>query len=84
MLIVTLIMVRYANRDIYIGDWHEDSRHGCGTFKSMKSGYSYDGMWKGGMKHGNGTFILPCGGKVTAQVSNHHILRISQHTCILH
>ncbi len=72
LLITPSIIVRYANGDVYAGDWHDDSRHGCGTFTSTKTGYSYYGMWKGGMKHGSGALMLPCGAKVTGQVLNPH------------
>ena len=42
-----------ASRSIYIGDFHDDKRHGCGLFKAP-SGWGYLGWWRLGVQNGGG------------------------------
>ena len=46
-----------SKRSIYIGDFHDDKRHGCGLFKSP-SGWGYLGLWSCGSQDGSGFEVV--------------------------
>ena len=37
--------MRYANGDVYTGDWKDDVRCGSGRFKALRERYEYNGEW---------------------------------------
>mmetsp|Transcript_642 Transcript_642/g.1836 ORF Transcript_642/g.1836 Transcript_642/m.1836 type:complete len:146 (+) Transcript_642:165-602(+) len=46
---------RYANGDVYEGDFHEDRREGYGTYR-YSSFHSYEGQYKAGLEDGHGVY----------------------------
>ena len=44
----------YPNKDVYVGEWKDDKRHGNGTYTYNESGSIYVGMWDQGNAHGPG------------------------------
>lgn len=47
--------MKYANGQIYVGDWVDGDREGQGRWTWPDGGF-YDGEWKNGKRHGQGTF----------------------------
>ena len=48
-------MLRWANGDIYVGDWRQGRPHGHGEFKHDARGSKYVGQFVKGQKSGFGT-----------------------------
>jgi len=46
---------RYANGNVYEGEYKADQKEGRGTFR-FASGNVYEGEWKAGQKEGRGTY----------------------------
>ena len=46
--------MKWANNDVYNGEWHFGKRNGSGTMK-YSDGTKYTGEWKNNKKHGNGS-----------------------------
>ena len=53
--------VTYRDGSVYIGDWQERKRHGCGVFK-YADGSVYTGQFASDKKHGNGKMTFVDGG----------------------
>ena len=51
---------RYANGDMYEGDWNDDYRHGRGVYR-YADGAVYEGDWKDNKKHGQGVYRFASG-----------------------
>lgn len=53
-----MYLLRYANKDVYIGYLHESQPHGHGELKkghiSSQAASIYTGEWINGVKHGYG------------------------------
>ena len=47
--------MKYANGQIYVGDWVDGNWEGQGRWTWPDGGF-YDGEWKNGKRHGQGTF----------------------------
>ena len=45
---------RYHNGDTYDGMYHNNKRHGIGTYIAKKIQMKYEGEWKDDQFHGNG------------------------------
>ena len=52
---------RYANGDVYKGEWLGDMKNGEGVM-TYASNASYEGGWADDLKHGDGTFRYADGG----------------------
>lgn len=46
--------MKYANGDVYIGDWKNNAKFGQGKY-IFKQGDSFEGTWFEGEKFGKGT-----------------------------
>ena len=57
--------MRYANGDVYNGDWKDDVRCGNGRFKALKERYEYNGEWENDTFHGKGTLTKSNGQSYT-------------------
>ena len=56
--------VKYANGDVYRGQWRYEQKHGRGRYtycEGSEEGILYDGKWKHNVKHGEGTFYFTNG-----------------------
>ena len=62
--------MRYANGDVYTGDWKDDVRCGSGRFKALRERYEYNGEWANDTFHGTGTLILANGQRYTGSFAN--------------
>jgi serine/threonine protein kinase len=52
----------YANGDKYVGEWHEDQKHGLGT-NIYATGDKYIGEFRNDSRNGQGTYIFANGRK---------------------
>ena len=55
----------FANGDVYDGEWAEDTFEGLGIYESQEG--RYEGMHKGGVWSGKGSFTWPNGDKYTVK-----------------
>merc|ERR1719261_988004 len=55
--------LRYANGDLYIGDWHDGQRSGHGTLNKA-NGDCYEGYWLNDQREGSGSYFYAESGKV--------------------
>uniref|UniRef100_A0A0G4H3Z3 MORN repeat-containing protein 5 n=1 Tax=Chromera velia CCMP2878 TaxID=1169474 RepID=A0A0G4H3Z3_9ALVE len=58
---------RYAEGDVYTGEWRDDKRRGKGTVTYVSAKGSvveekYEGDWVNGKMHGHGKYIYADGG----------------------
>ena len=53
-------LVKFANGDVYQGEFKQDKFHGQGTM-TWDDGDAYEGQWKGGCRHGQGTMTFADG-----------------------
>ena len=51
---------RYADGNVYEGEWKDDKMHGRGVFR-YADGDVYEGEWEDGKMHGRGVFRYPDG-----------------------
>ncbi|XP_023239321.1 MORN repeat-containing protein 3-like isoform X1 [Centruroides sculpturatus] len=49
----------FLNGDRYVGEWHNDVKHGVGTYWYKKNGEVYSGNWVKGRRSGYGTLSIP-------------------------
>jgi len=55
--------LRYANGDLYIGEWFQSQRSGQGTLNKA-NGDCYEGYWLNDKREGSGSFFYAASGKV--------------------
>lgn len=48
---------KYANGNVYDGDWHDGVQQGKGTFTWAEDGSSYEGEFWNNLRHGSGTYF---------------------------
>ena len=54
-------IMKYANGDIYEGNWKRGLRHGKGKMEMFNSDKTYIGKWRGDVQHGKGKLFYKDG-----------------------
>lgn len=52
-------VVKWKNGDVYTGEFRFGLRQGKGVYVTQKGLHTYDGDWKGSLKHGFGVEYWP-------------------------
>lgn len=53
----------FPNGDAYVGEYHDNSREGTGTYWFEKEGAIYTGHWHNNVRHGIGRMVYADGGR---------------------
>ncbi len=71
-----------SGEGIYTGQLRGMTFHGCGTYESyLAGGTSYEGYWKDGVFHGQGTLTFANGSKLVGEFVDGSIHGIGQTIC---